>query len=302
VALQDRQIWIDGDLVPFAHAQVHLLSQSLQRGTLIFDVMPVYRTAERDCVLGLREHVERFFGSAQLNQMQLRVDAGAVIDAIGKTVRANPRCDIVKVSGYYPGISLDILPVDTHASVAIAALDETELHPGFLPPLPPARLQIAASPKMPASVLSPQVKIAASYTHASIAKRRALADGFDDVLFLDSEGQIAESSTSSFFLVIEGRVCSGPLETVLAGVTRRAVIDLAREESLEVVEGTMPGDWLERADEAFLTGTTTEVRPVARIDALELEAPGPISARLRARFDRMTAGDDPLSARWMQPV
>ncbi len=300
--LAERRLWIDGALVPFAEARVHLLAQSVQRGTLVFDVMSVHETADGPCILGLREHVERFFGSAALNEMELRVDPGAALAAIGETVRANPGCDVVKISAYYPGPSLDLLPVDAQASVAIAALATAEIHPGAGGVRPPARLRISDSPKMPASVLSPQVKIAASYTHAVIAKRRAVRAGFDDVLFLDAAGNVAESSTASFFLVVDDAICSGPLDTVLAGVTRRAVIDLARDEGLEVRVAPMPASWLERATEAFLTGTATELRPVAAVGERAFEAPGPLTARLRGRYERMIAGGDPLSSRWLQPL
>jgi branched-chain amino acid aminotransferase len=169
----------------------------------------------------------------------------------------------------------------------------------------PARLQIAAPPKLPSAVLSPQVKIAASYTHAVLAKRAAQRAGCHDVLFLDVRGNLAESSTASFFLVVDGAVVTAPLDTVLEGVTRRAAIDIARAERIPVRETELPAAWLARASEAFLTGSSAEIWPVERVGDTRLPAPvpGPITSRLRARYERMVKGEDPeLSPRWMQEV
>jgi branched-chain amino acid aminotransferase len=303
--LEGRRIWVEGELRPWADVTVHLMSQSLQRGTLVFDFMPIYASARGACVLGLREHVERFVRSAALNEMPLRWDAGQLVSAVRATARANPGSDVVKICGYFAGASLDVLPVEDVATVAIAALAKRELHPAYLDrSLEPARLQVASPPKLPPSVLSPQMKIAASYTHAVSAKRAALRAGCHDLLFLDQRGNLAESSTSSFFLVKNGALATAPLDTVLEGVTRRAVIEIARAEGIAVRETELPADWLGRASEAFLTGSSVEIWPIERVGETHLPAPvpGPITARLRARYERMVKGEDSLSARWMQEV
>jgi branched-chain amino acid aminotransferase len=268
--------------------------------------MPVYATARGACVFGMREHVERFVRSAQLNEMPLRWNAAQLVAAIRSTARANPGCEVVKISGYFAGPSLDVLPVDEFATVAIAALAKRDLHPEYLDrTAEPARLEIAAPPKLPPSVLSPQMKIAASYTHAVGAKRAALRAGAHDLLFLDQRGNLTESSTSSFFLVIDGGLASAPLDSVLEGITRSATLEIARAEGVPVRETALPREWLGRASEAFLTGSSVEIWPIERIGELRLPAPvpGPITARLRARYERMVKGEDPeLSARWMQEI
>jgi branched-chain amino acid aminotransferase len=304
--LKARRIWVEGELRLWADATVHVMSQSLQRGTLVFDFMPIYATAAGPRVLGLREHVERFVRSARLSEMPLRWDAAQLLAAVRETVRANPGSEVIKISGYFAGASLDVLPVEEFATVAIAVLAKRDLHPDYLDRTQePARLMIAAPPKLPPAVLSPQMKIAASYTHAVSAKRAAIRAGCHDLLFLDQRGNLAESSTASFFLVADGAACSAPLDTVLEGVTRRAAIDIARAEGIPVRETELPAAWLERASEAFLTGSSVEIWPIERVGDVRLPAPvpGPITARLRARYERMVKGEDPqLSARWMQEV
>jgi branched-chain amino acid aminotransferase len=298
---------VNGRLVPWAEATVHVLSQSIQRGSLVFDVMPVYWVKRGPAIVGLREHTERFERSMQLGGMTPPYDVRALLGYIAETVRANPGVELVKISAYYPGVSLDVLPVDAKPDVAIAAFTIGDIVPGGqrANARGPARLQIAASPKMPAAVLSPQVKIAATYTHAAFAKQRARAAGFHDVLFLDTEGSLTESSAQSFFLVADGVIHTAGLDQVLDGVTRRVAIELARDLGYEVKEGRMPRELLGRASEAFLTGTTTNVWPIAQIDSLELPkpVPGPISAKLVARFAALCADDDPaFSKRWLQAV
>jgi branched-chain amino acid aminotransferase len=154
-------------------------------------------------------------------------------------------------------------------------------------------------------VLSPQVKIAAGYTHAAVAKARARAAGFDDILFLDARGDVAESSTQSFFLVDEGILRTAPLEVVLDSITRRAVLELARDERIAVKEEPIPRAALDSAEEAFLAGTTTDVWPVESVNDRRFgpPVPGPVTVRLAERLARVLAGRDPeFSPRWMQPV
>jgi branched-chain amino acid aminotransferase len=226
--------------------------------------------------------------------------------AIAATVRANPGAEVVKVSGYWPGVSLDVLPVDPKPDVAIAAFAIADLSTaGRASAGGPARLQIAEAKKMPPFVLPPQMKIAAAYTHGAIAKARARAAGFHDVLFLDERGALTESSTQSFFLVCEGILRSAPLDVVLAGVTRRITLELARDEGIPVKEEPMPRELLARASEAFLTGTTSNVWAIERIDDLRLPQPipGPIARRLLDRFAKLIADADPVfSPRWLQAI
>jgi branched-chain amino acid aminotransferase len=308
MSLEERKIWVDGRLEPWERVTVHVLSQSVQRGSLVFDVMPCYWQGESARILGMREHVDRFLRSARLNGMEVGLDRDAIVEAIRATVRANPGAEIVKISGYHPGIALDVLPISREPSVAIAAFRIAEVVPSggrasFGARL--ARLQIASAIKMPPRVLSPQVKIAAGYTHAALAKRRARDEGFDDVLFLDENDCVAESSTQSFFLAERGVIRTAPTDTVLAGITRALVIELIQAEGIPFEAEPIARSALDVADEAFLTGTSIDVWPVARIDQRELPEPlpGPLTSRLVARFRRVVAGDDPEhSPRWMQDV
>jgi branched-chain amino acid aminotransferase len=300
-----RRIWVDGELVPWERATLHVLSQSAQRGSLVFDFMSVHWLPQGPAVFGLRPHVLRFQNSARLSGMELRLELDGLLRGISEAVHANPGCEVVKISGYYPTVSLDLLPRDERATIAIAALALADAGIARARGGPrPARLRIPDPRKMPPWVMSPQAKLAAGYLYTSVAKAEARREGFDDVLLLDEQGNLAESSTQSFFLVERGALRTAPLDYVLASVTRSAVLELAAELRIPVHEEALPPDALERADEAFLCGTTVNVWPVACVDRRRFESvPGPVSARLLAGFGRLLAGEDSkLGPRWLEPV
>ncbi len=302
----ERRIWLNGQLVPWAEVTLHVLSQSAARGSLVFDVMPCYELADGVAILGLREHSERFLRSAALAGMHVPYDLEQILAAVGETVRANPGVQVVKLNAYYPEISLDVLPAEPAATLAIAAfaLGDPGL-PAVEFPSRPARLQVAEVRKIPSWVLSPQAKVAAGYFYTSVAKAQSRREGFDDVLLLDEHGDVAESSTQSFFLVDEGTLYTAPVDTVLSGITRRAVLELAADEGIPLKEGRVGAERMRSAAEAFLAGTTTNIWPVGQIDARTLPSPvpGALTARLVERFGRLIAGEDPeLSPRWMQAV
>lgn len=301
-----RRIWVDGTLTAWENATLHVLSQSAARGSLVFDVMSCHWLPGGPAVFGLREHIERFVRSAELSGMELPVGVDELIRGVSDTVRANPGAEIVKVNAYYAGISIDVLPREALPTVAIAAFSLGDITPTPpRSPRAPARLQIPDPRKQPPWVMSPQAKLAAGYLYASVAKARARTDGFDDILLLDERGNLAESATMSFFLVKDGALLVPPLDYVLAGVTRRVVLELAQAEGVPILERPIPRDAIQTAAEAFLAGTTVSVWPVADIDAHKFPepVPGPVTAALGGRLEALLAGEDAeLSPRWMQEV
>jgi branched-chain amino acid aminotransferase len=307
VEISERRIWLDGELVPWERANVHVLSQSVQRGSLVFDVMSVHWLADGAAIFGLRAHARRFINSAQLSGMTLPLGLDGVLTAIGETLRANPGAEVVKISAYYPGISLDVLPRESVATIAIAAFAVGDLYPGARSGTPqkPAELRIADPRKMPSWVMSPQAKLAAGYLYTAVAKAEARKKGYDDILLLDENGDIAESSTQSFCIVDGGAVYTAPVDTVLRGITRKVVLELARDEGIIAHETRLPRAQLARAEEAFVCGTTIHVWAVSRIDEIKFAqpVPGPVTTRLAERLAKLLEGRDPVfSPKYMQKV
>jgi branched-chain amino acid aminotransferase len=294
----DRRIWLNGQLVAWEQATVHVLSHSLQRGSLIFDYMSVHETPRGAAIFRLKEHVERFQRSAELTGLPLAL-AGPVIEAaVVETTRANPGAKAVKLSAFLAAVEVDVVPMDERVSVAVAAYDPLadviERNPGHFPMPRTVRLWVEKQRRNRRDdIMPPQAKVAANYASPMTAKWAAQRAGYDEIVLLDEEGFVAEAPTSNVFWVDgEGALHTPPERRVLLGVTRRSILEIARHDGLEVSEVRVRPEELMQAAEVFLTGTTASVWPVASIDEQPIGAgaPGPVSAKLSARFSEITSG------------
>ena len=306
----DRQIWLDGELIPWESATVHVLSHSLQRGSLVFDYMSVHATPRGPAVFRLSEHVERLFQSAELVGLPLSLRPAEIEAAICETVRANPGARAVKVSAYLPSIEVDVVPLDPRVSVAIAAYDPEADVNARKPSAPhrPATLKIWIEKTVKnrrEDIVPPQAKVSANYTSPMQAKWNARQAGYDEILLVDEDGNVAEGPTTNVFLVDRaGTLATPPEARVLLGVTRRTILELAAAEGLPVEERSVAPADLIAASEVFLTGTSAGVAPVESVDGHKIGrgAPGPVAERLRVRFRAVTAGEDADFAHWLTPV
>ena len=304
----DREIWIDGELVPWCQDTVHVLSHSLQRGSLVFDYLSVHATSRGPAIFRMPEHVARLFASAEIVGLPLERTQAEIEAAVVETVRANPGARAVKISAYLPSVEVDVVPAEPRVYVAIAAYDPAADVLAHKPGGPPRQLETSrvwveknVKNRRP-DILPPQAKVAANYTSPMLAKWRARQAGYDEILLVDEAGHIAEGPTTNVFLVDgEGTLVTPSAETVLLGITRQSVIDLAAELGHTVREASVSLDDLTQASEVFLTGTTANVLAVESVDGKKIgrEAPGPVSKDLLARMRRIIAGDDPAHLHWL---
>jgi branched-chain amino acid aminotransferase len=310
-ASPDRRIWLDGELVPWDRATVHILSHSLQRGSLIFDFLSVHETPRGPAIFRLREHVERLLRSAELVGLPLRMGAKEISDAIVLTVRENPGSTHVKISAFIASVEVDVVPADDRVSVAIAAYDPgadiaARKPGGQKPPKATLRLWIEKTRRnRRRDIIDPQAKVSANYVSPMAAKWEARRQGYDDVLLEDQYGYIAEGPTTNvFFFDAEGTLRTPPDRNVLLGVTRSAVIEIARRDGYEVREENVTAEELFRAREAFLTGTATGICPVVEIDQQTIGdgSAGPKTLALRKRFETITRGGDAEFDHWLTYV
>jgi len=215
----------------------------------------------------------------------------------------------VKASAYLASVEVDVVPVDDHVTLAIAAYDPLEdvLRPkgvasrGFAP----LRIWVEKERRnRRPDILSPQAKVAANYASPMYAKWSAKRRGYDEVLLVDEQGFVAEGPTSNVFLVDrDGVLRTPPEETVLLGVTRRSMLEIAQAEGRKVVEEKFRPEALFEAAEAFITGTTAGAWAIASVDDHPLPAaPGPVTKALGERFKRITSGADPAFERWLAYV
>ncbi|HEX9258582.1 MAG TPA: aminotransferase class IV [Acidimicrobiales bacterium] len=303
MALTERTFWIDGRTVPATDVTVHLLSQSLQRGSLVFDVFGVEQLPSGPHGLGAREHTERFLRSLELMGMPAPYGFDELFAVARDMAHLNPGCDTVRFNAYWDVPSIDVLPNQSQPAIAVAAYSIDDLHPGLGPGTPPpGRITIPGVRKLPPEVIPVQAKVAAAYAHTGPAKARARAAGFHDLVLVDADGCLTESGNMSFFVVVDGLVRTAGLDQVLDGITRRVVLDIAAHEGIHVSVGPLAPAVLDDADEVFMASTSRHVWAIGQVDSRSFEAPGPITARLQERFLRLLSGKDELSARWLQPL
>ena len=259
----------------------------------------------------LDAHVERFVRSCELVGLPLQRGEEELCAAILETVRRNPGATAVKASAYLPSIEVDVVPQDDRVTVAIAAYDPAAdvIKRKQVPPQPwrpEVRLWIEKERRnRRADIMPAQAKVSANYASPMVAKARARAAGYDEIVLVDEEGHVAEGPTTNLFLVDGvGTLATPPGTRVLHGVTRASILELAAAEGIEAVERAVTPDALRGAAEVFLTGTTAGVWPVTSVDGKQTGdgTVGPVSRRLRERFERVTAGADPAFEHWLTPV
>jgi branched-chain amino acid aminotransferase len=307
-----RLIWIDGELVPWAEATVHVLSHSHQRGSLIFDYMSLHETPRGPAVFRLDEHLARFRTSAELVTLPLTQDLAALREAVLSTVRANPGAAVVKISAYFASVEVDVVPVDDHVTVAIAAYDpeaDIQAHKAAKPWQYRRALRIWLEKdrrNRRRDIMHPHAKVAANYASPMAAKWAARKNGYDEILLVDENGFLAEGPTTNVFLVNgEGTLLTPPDSAVLLGVTRRSIIEIAKHEGRRVLEEPIRPEVLLEASEAFLTGTTANVAPIGSVDDRPIgdgNPPGPVSRALHKRFHAILRGEDPAFDHWLAYV
>jgi branched-chain amino acid aminotransferase len=298
-------------LVPWEQATVHVLSHSLQRGSLVFDYMSIHATPRGAAVFRLREHVERLLRSVELVGLPLGLGREALEAAILETVRANPGARSLKISAYLPSIEVDVVPIDERVSVAIAAYDPKAdvIDRSAGRPIEwrgSIRLWVEKQRRnRREDILAPQAKVAANYTSPMAAKWAARRAGYDEIVLIDEDGFVAETPTANLFWVERGGALrTPPVDRVLLGVTRRSILEIAKHDGVDAAEARIRPEDLARQGEVFLTGTTAGVLPVESIDGVPVGdgKPGPLTLRLGARLREIQAGEDPDFAHWLAPA
>ena len=305
----DRVVWVDGALVPWERATVHVLSHSMQRGSLVFDYLGVHATDRGPALFRLPEHVDRFGRSLRTIGLESPWKAEVLRAACVDTARANPGCTAIKICAYLPSIEVDVVPMDSRIEVAIAAYDvEADVIARKAEPLgksPTCRLKLDRKRKRIDAHLPPQAKAAANYLGVMMAKRAARAEGYDEIATLDEHGRLAEGPTTNLFLVDHaGALLTPGAEAILEGVTRDSVLTLAKDEGIAVRESLLEADALFAASEVFLSGTSAGVWPVESVDGQPVAggAPGPVTQRIAKRLQAVVSGADPSYEHWLTMV
>lgn len=299
-----EKIWMDGKFVPWADAQVHILTHSLHYGLAVFEGIRCYRGRSGSAIFRLQEHVDRLFDSAHIGMMTMPYDKKQIAEAIVDTVRVN-RLDAcyIRPLVYIGYGAMGVHPGDNPVRVGIAAwrwgsyLGDDALANGM-------RACISSLTRHHVNVSMTKGKISGYYVNSIMAKREAKSDGYDEAILLDAEGYVSEGTGENVFIVRRGKLKTPPLTSILEGITRNSVIELAREQNIDVVEERFTRDEMYVADEVFVTGTAAELTPVREIDNRRIGTgkPGPITLALQKTFFSIVRGEDPAHQSWLTPI
>lgn len=298
-------IWFNGDLVPWDKAQVHVLTHALHYGTAVFEGIRAYATPKGPAVLGLDAHVARLYHSCKIVHLPIPYEPPRLRDAILELVRANEHeaCYIRPL--VYRGYgALGVWPEEAPVEVAIAAFpwvkqDEKALLEKGL------AVGVSSWRRMAPDTLPAMAKCAGNYVNSALVIVEAKRHGYQEGVALDVDGYVSEGSGQNIFLVQGGVAYTPPVgASILAGFTRGAVIRMAKDLSIPVVEQRLPREMLHTADEAFFTGTVAEVTPISSVDGQPVGdgRRGPVTERLQSAFFAMARGQAPDRHGWLTPV
>jgi branched-chain amino acid aminotransferase len=301
-----KKIWLDGELVDWDAANVHLMTHSLHYGLAAFEGIRAYQRADGGTyIFRLREHVDRLFDSCKMCLLKPEYTREQVIRVCGEILRVNGMTEgylrpMVFVGEGAMGIYAPNNPVRT-AVIAWkwgAYLGEEALKNGI-------RTKISSFARHHINVSLAKAKMTGQYTNSVLAKREAKLGGYDEAILLDSSGYVSEGSGENIFVVRKGVLHTPDLScSILEGITRETVITLARELGMTVVEDRITRDQLWLADEVFFTGTAAEVTPVREVDNRTVGdgTVGPLTKKIQQRFFEVVRGSDTSHPEWLTKV
>jgi branched-chain amino acid aminotransferase len=295
-------IWKDGTFVRWEDCQVHVLAHSMQFGSSIFEGIRCYATPRGPAIFRLREHMVRFVNSAKVYRMDLAYSVDELMQANRELVVKNglDACYLrpMIIRGYG---AAGMVPLESPIEVYLPCwpwgtyLGEGALENGV-------DVCVSTWQRVAPNTIPAMAKVAGNYLGGQLIKMEALANGFAEAIALDTGGRVSEGSGQNVFLVRNGALYTPPVDgSLLPGITRDAVISLAKDAGIPVHVEAIAREALYMADEIFFSGTAAEITPVRSVDRIKIGAgkPGPITQRLQADFENITHGKSPDPHGWL---
>jgi branched-chain amino acid aminotransferase len=297
------KIWMDGALVDWDAAQVHVLTHALHYGSGVFEGIRCYETADGPAVFRLTEHMARLERSAKMMRMDIGYSVEQLVDATKELIRANglSECYIRPlVFRGYGVMGLNPLPAPVSTTIAVwpwdTYLGEEALKHG-------ATAGISSWRQRGNNAIPPQIKACGNYINSSFAKIEALDHGYDEAIILNEAGHVCEGTGENIFVVRDEVILTPPVsDGLLEGITRHSVMVLASEMDLDVAEASLVRTDLYTADEVFMCGTAAEVVPVRSVDHRDIGEPGPVTVALQKAYFEVVRGQAPDFEDWLDRV
>ncbi|MGH9346418.1 MAG: branched-chain amino acid transaminase [Vicinamibacterales bacterium] len=297
-------IWMNGRLVPWAEAQVHVTAHALQYGTGVFEGMRCYGTLEGPAIFKLEPHMRRFIESAGFYELDIPYPFEALCAASLEVIRANRLENAyLRPLAFFDSHTFSVWPKDCPVSVAIIAVPGRAYIQGG--PESGVRVTVSTVRRIDPSTLPPFVKACGHYTNSVRAVQEAMRRGYDEALLLNTKGDVAEGSGENLFVVKHGTVITNDVDaSILLGITRDSVLQIARDLGLPVVVRPISLTDVQTADELFFSGTAVEVTPIKEVDGRVYAGgkPGPITLRLQKTFFAAVHGTLPQYRSWLSYV
>lgn len=298
---ETSKIWMDGRFVNWKEANIHVLTHTLHYGLGVFEGLRCYKGEKGSAIFRLKEHVERLFDSAHIVQIKIPYAPQEIEEAILGTVKVNrlEACYIrpIVFIGYGEmGLYVQKNPIQ----VAIAAwpwgtyLGDDGIRNGI-------RAKISSFTRHHVNISMTRAKVTSYYANSQLAKREAKEAGYDEAILLDTDGYVAEGPGENIFIVRNGVLKTTPLTSILEGITRNSIIELAQEKGIPVAQERFTRDEIYIADEAFFTGTAAEITPIREVDGRTVGTgkPGEITKLLQKLFFDIVAGKDSAHRSWL---
>ena len=298
-----EKIWMNGSLVNWKDAKIHVLTHALHYGSGVFEGIRCYKTAKGPAVFRLREHMDRLEDSAKIYMKSIQYTTEQLCEATKQLIKANKleECYIRPI--IYRGYGeMGLDPTKSKVDVAIAAwvwgtyLGEEGLKNGI-------RAKISSFQRISPNILPSSAKATGQYINSILAKLEATDVGYDEAIMLDSRGFISEGPGENIFMVKDGVICTPPEHaSILMGITRDSVMKIAADMGYEVKEMDLTRGNLYLADEAFFTGTAAEITPIRNVDGREIGKPGPVTKKIQAKYFNAVHGKDRKYEKWLDYV
>jgi branched-chain amino acid aminotransferase len=297
------KIWMDGALVDWADATVHVLTHALHYGSGVFEGIRCYQTADGPAVFRLTDHMTRLARSAKILRMELGYSADELGDATRDVIRANglTECYIRPLAFHgYGAMGLNPLPAPVSVTIAVwpwdTYLGEEGMKHGVT-------MGISSWRQRGINAMPPVAKATGNYTNSSLAKIEALDHGYDEAIMLNEAGHVCEGTGENIFVVRDGVLMTPPVsDGILDGITRDSIIRMADDFGIIVRERSLVRTDLYLADEVFVCGTAAEVVPVRAVDGREIGEPGPVTTLMQQTYLKAVHGEVPAYEEWPERV
>jgi branched-chain amino acid aminotransferase len=305
MADRDGKIWIDGELVDWREAKIHVLTHTLHYGCGAFEGVRAYNTVNGTAIFRLQDHTDRLFNSAKILRMQIPFSKEQVNEAQKQVVKTNKlESCYIRPLVWIGSEKLGVSPRGNTIHLMVAAwpwgayLGEEGLQRGI-------RVKTSSYARHHVNITMTQAKAVSNYSNSILANMEALDDGYDEALLLDTAGFVAEGAGENVFVVKDGVVYTPDLSAgALNGITRNTTLHICKDLGIEVVQKRITRDEVYIADECFFTGTAAEVTPIRELDRVQIGIGrrGPVTERIQNAFFDIVNGRNPKYAHWLTRV